>query len=116
MADVSLLAGILTDKFPYHLPLYRQHQRIHAAGLQVSCGSLTNWSSRAIDLREPIYTAQCAHVVACRAKPGAGDGRDADQGGTPRERQDALSLFLADLRGGQRGCLPLRHVALTSPC
>src|SRR5262249_46569247 len=25
-ADVSLLAGLLLDKFRYHLPLYRQHQ------------------------------------------------------------------------------------------
>src|SRR5229473_2132405 len=27
-ADVSLLAGLLIDKFTYHLPLYRQHQRL----------------------------------------------------------------------------------------
>lgn len=66
VADVSLLAGILTDKFLYHLPLYRQHQRLSAAGIQVSRGSLTNWSSRAIDLLEPIYTAQFSHVLQSR--------------------------------------------------
>ena len=66
VADVSLLAGILTDKFLYHLPLYRQHQRIQAAGITVSRGSLTNWSARAIDLLEPIYAAQCAHVLQSR--------------------------------------------------
>jgi transposase len=66
VADVSLLAGILTDKFLYHLPLYRQHQRITAAGIQVSRGSLTNWSSRAIDLLEPIYAAQFSHVLLSR--------------------------------------------------
>lgn len=66
VADVSLLAGILTDKFLYHLPLYRQHQRLSAAGIQVSRGSLTNWSSRAIDLLAPVYVAQCAHVVQSR--------------------------------------------------
>lgn len=33
LADVSLLAGVLTDKYAYHLPLYRQHQRIEAAGV-----------------------------------------------------------------------------------
>ncbi len=66
VADVSLLAGILTDKFLYHLPLYRQHQRINAAGIQVSRGSLTNWSSRAIDLLEPIYVAQFSHVLLSR--------------------------------------------------
>ena len=26
-ADVSVLAGLLTDKFVWHLPLHRQHQR-----------------------------------------------------------------------------------------
>lgn len=66
VADVSLLAGILTDKFLYHLPLYRQHQRITAAGIQVSRSSLTNWSSRAIDLLAPIYAAQFSHVLLSR--------------------------------------------------
>jgi transposase len=65
-ADVSLLAGLLTDKFLYHLPLYRQHQRITAAGIQVSRSSLTNWSSRAIDLLAPIYAAQFSHVLLSR--------------------------------------------------
>ena len=32
----------------------------------MSRGSLTNWSSRAIDLLEPIYAAQCAQVVQSR--------------------------------------------------
>jgi transposase len=27
-ADVSFVAGLLIDKFAYHLPLYRQHQRL----------------------------------------------------------------------------------------
>jgi len=66
VADVSLLGGLLTDKFLYHLPLYRQHQRITAAGIQVSRASLTNWSSRAIDLLEPIYAAQFSHVLRSR--------------------------------------------------
>ena len=35
-ADVSLLAGMPVDKFRYHLPLYRQHQRLTAAGVTVS--------------------------------------------------------------------------------
>ncbi|RLA16562.1 MAG: hypothetical protein DRQ56_10410, partial [Gammaproteobacteria bacterium] len=40
-ADVSLLAGMIIDKFRYHLPLYRQHQRIQAAGIPgMFCGTL----------------------------------------------------------------------------
>ena len=41
--DVSFLAGMLIDKFCYHLPLYRQHQRLAQCGIQVSRSSLTNW-------------------------------------------------------------------------
>jgi transposase len=63
-ADVSLLAGMLVDKFRYHLPLYRQHQRMKAAGIDVSRASLTNWTLRAIALLEPIYDAQRASVLA----------------------------------------------------
>ena len=66
VADVSLLAGMLIDKFQYHLPLYRQHQRLEAAGFRLSRASLTNWSSRAIDLLTPIVEAQCQHVRESR--------------------------------------------------
>ena len=62
-ADVSLLAGMLVDKFRYHLPLYRQHQRMKAAGIEVSRASLTNWTLRSIALLEPIYFAQQASVL-----------------------------------------------------
>ena len=62
-ADVSLLAGMLVDKLRYHLPLYRQHQRMNAAGVTLSRASLTNWTHRAIELLEPIYQAQWASVL-----------------------------------------------------
>ena len=61
--DVSFLAAMLIDKFRYHLPLYRQHQRLQDSGIKVSRGSLTNWAGRAIDLLEPIVQAQAAHVL-----------------------------------------------------
>ena len=63
VADVSLLAGLLTDKFAYHLPLYRQHQRLADAGIQVSRSSLTQWTQRAIDLLKPIVEAQHHHLL-----------------------------------------------------
>ena len=40
-ADVSFLAGLLLDKFAWHLPLYRQHQRLKDNGIQVSRAWLT---------------------------------------------------------------------------
>jgi transposase len=63
LADVSLLVGLLVDKFLYHLPLYRQHQRMSYQGITVSRASLTNWVKRAIELLRPIVEAQLAHVL-----------------------------------------------------
>jgi transposase len=53
--DVSLVAGLLIEKFVYHLPLYRQQQRLQQAGIRLSRGTLTQWVQRAADLLEPIY-------------------------------------------------------------
>ena len=44
-ADVSFLAGLLIDKFAYHLPFYRQHQRLSDAGITVSRPWLTRDSA-----------------------------------------------------------------------
>lgn len=66
IADVSFLAGMLVDKFVYHLPLYRQHQRIKQSGIDLSRTTLTNLASRTIDLLEPIYTAQFEHIRKSR--------------------------------------------------
>lgn len=56
-ADVSFLAGLLVDKFQYHLPLYRQHQRLEAAGIKVSRAWLTQLVHRSGNLLEPIFDA-----------------------------------------------------------
>lgn len=66
VADVSFLAGMLVDKFVYHLPLYRQHQRLRQNGIELSRTTLSNLASRAIDLLSPIYTAQFAHILESR--------------------------------------------------
>jgi len=63
VADVSLLVGLLVDKFLYHLPLHRQHQRLTAAGITLSRSSLTNYVRRAISLLEPIVDAQRESVL-----------------------------------------------------
>ena len=65
-ADVSFLAGLLVDKLAYHLPLYRQHQRLVAAGIDVSRPWLTQISQKTIALLEPIYEAQLASVRLSR--------------------------------------------------
>ena len=65
-ADVSFLAGMLIDKFLYHLPLYRQHQRLLDAGITLARPTLTNLSRSAIDLLVPIYQAQFGHITTSR--------------------------------------------------
>lgn len=67
-ADVSFIAGLLVDKFAYHLPLYRQHQRLTDAGITVSRPWLTQLAQRGIGLLEPIYDAQFASIQTSRVK------------------------------------------------
>ncbi len=67
-ADVSFLAGLLVDKFAWHLPLYRQHQRLEDAGIRVSRPWLTQLTQQTIGLLEPIYNAQFGSIRASRVK------------------------------------------------
>jgi transposase len=63
VADVSVLVGLLLDKFRYHLPLYRQHQRLAHAGIRLSRGTLTQWVQRTAALLEPIYYALLSSIL-----------------------------------------------------
>ena len=63
VADVSLLAGLLLDKFRYHLPLYRQHQRLAHAGISLSRATLTHWVHRTAALLVPIYHALLSSIL-----------------------------------------------------
>jgi len=67
-ADVSFVAGLLIDKFRYHLPLHRQHQRLMDAGIEVSRPWLTQLVHASAALLEPIYTAQLDAIRASRVK------------------------------------------------
>lgn len=62
-ADVSFLAGLLIDKLTYHLPLYRQHQRLAAAGVHIGRSTLTSYFQRTAELLEPIHEAQLASIL-----------------------------------------------------
>ena len=63
LADVSFVAALLVEKFVYHQPLHRQHQRLSREGIELSRTTLSNLAHRAITLVEPIYTAQLQHVL-----------------------------------------------------
>lgn len=67
-ADVSFIAGMLIDKFAYHLPFYRQHQRLADGGITVSRPWLTQLGQQAIALLQPIYDAQFASIRDSRVK------------------------------------------------
>ena len=67
-ADVSFIAGLLIDKFAYHLPFHRQHQRLGDAGITVSRPWRTQIGQQAIALLEPVYEAQFASIRASRVK------------------------------------------------
>ncbi|MEK6807382.1 MAG: IS66 family transposase [Pseudomonadota bacterium] len=67
-ADVSFVAGLLLDKFAYHLPLYRQHQRLIDAGFTISRPWLTQLVQQGAALLAPIYQAQFDSIRASRVK------------------------------------------------
>lgn len=67
-ADVSFLAGLIDDKFQYHMPLYRQHQRLQNAGIKVSRAWLTQLVHRCGNLLEPIYDALVELIRTGRIK------------------------------------------------
>ena len=65
-ADVSFVVGMMVDKFAFHLPLYRQHQRLRDAGIKVSRHWLTHLMQQTVGLLEPIHHAQLESIRASR--------------------------------------------------
>ena len=65
-ADVSFCAGLVVDKFVYHLPLYRQHLKLGDSGIKVSRPWLTQLSQQIIALLEPIHDAQLDSIRSSR--------------------------------------------------
>lgn len=67
-ADVSFIAGVLVDKFAYHQPLYRIHQRLVDNGFRISRQWLTQITQQGIALVEPVYEAQLDSIRTSRVK------------------------------------------------
>lgn len=63
-ADVTLLAGILIDKFVYHLPLYRIHQRLSSCGISISRATLTSYVHSSCELLRPIAEALVRSILS----------------------------------------------------
>ena len=78
----------MVDKAIYHLPLYRQHQRM-LDGVKVSLATLNNWIQKGIELLKPIR-AMLKNIL--RSKVLAMDKFQAGKAGSK------TNLLLADLR------------------
>ena len=65
-ADASFLAGLAIDKCRYHLPLYRQHQRLESSGIHIDRGTLTRYMQRMADLLAPIADSQLGSILRSR--------------------------------------------------
>jgi transposase len=102
-ADVSFVAGLLIDKFAYHLPLYRQHQRLCDQGIAVSRPWLTQLGQQGVGLLDPIYEAQLASIRCSRVK--AMDETPI-KAGAGRTGQAQGGLLLAGVRELDEVCFP----------
>ena len=53
--DESFLAGVVVDKCAYHLPLYRQEERLHHQGIDISRQTLSRLYIQSAKILKPIY-------------------------------------------------------------
>jgi transposase len=63
-AGASLLALILSWKYAFHLPLYRQCQIFAHAGLTISRTTLMQWVGASSELLGPLVAALAKHVLS----------------------------------------------------
>lgn len=54
IATPGLLAYVLTQKFQFHLPLYRQEQMFKAIGVELLRGTLSHWVIKCGELLQPL--------------------------------------------------------------
>jgi transposase len=62
IASPALLAMIFTDKFRFHLPLYRIHQRIVQMGVPLPASTLGSWVKLGAQLLQPLYAVHRLYV------------------------------------------------------
>ena len=65
-AGSSLLALVLTWKYGFHLPLYRQCQIFAHAGMTLSRTTLMQWVGASSQLLGPLVAALAKHVLAAK--------------------------------------------------
>ena len=55
MADASLLATLVVEKYCDHLPIHRQMTRFDRAGIKLAHSTLLDWTSKTCNLLQPLY-------------------------------------------------------------
>lgn len=55
-ATATLLSQIITSKYQYALPLYRQESLFKQYGIELSRKTMTDWMLKSADLFKPLYT------------------------------------------------------------
>jgi len=63
-ADDSLLAEIITQKFAFHLPLYRIVELMGHKGVQISRKLLSQWVIHCGEAVKPLYDEMVKHVLS----------------------------------------------------
>jgi hypothetical protein len=64
MPGAGLLSQLITDKFVYHLPFYRQAQRYEQLGMKIPASTLDGWFEAACSLLEPLYQALRLQILS----------------------------------------------------
>ena len=64
IASPALLSMIFTDKYIYHLPLYRILKRIILMGVPLPSSTLESWVKLGAQLLQPLYAVHRLHVFS----------------------------------------------------
>ncbi len=62
--DESFMASIILDKCGLHLPLYRQEERLHNLGIEISRQTLCHLYMRGAEVLRPIYEAMKKEILS----------------------------------------------------
>jgi transposase len=62
IASPALLSMIFTDKFVYHLPIYRTSKRIVQMGMKIPDSTLESWVRLGARLLKPLFAVHRLHV------------------------------------------------------
>lgn len=66
IADASLLAEILLQKYEYHVPFYRQIQQYRYLGMKgLTESTLNGWFKKTVELLRPLYGVLGQEVFSC---------------------------------------------------